>query len=93
MDEKYNPVQIINARIVDRLDRFIKKEIKIWKVDKWGRKTLNLSNVRKLHGRNLLKKMYKERDQLQDTMTISKSRNNKKIIQKNQDNEKVLTLF
>ena len=91
LDSKVNPIGSVSAVIVDKMDCMF--SVKIWKKDKWGRKTLNLSNVRKLHGSCTLKKMYKNREALEDFMVIKKSRNNKKIITKKDQNEKVLTLF
>jgi hypothetical protein len=50
----------IGARTVKGLDKYIDPKIKIWKRDKAGRMTLNLSMVRRLHGRNMIKKLYLE---------------------------------
>jgi len=53
-----NPVANIQDKTIRTMDRMIDPEIKIWKKDKLGKITLNLSNVRKLHGKNTIKKLY-----------------------------------
>ena len=46
---------------IKNLDRFIDPKIQIWKKDKRTRTMkLNLSMVRQLHGRNMIKKLYKQ---------------------------------
>lgn len=92
-DAKVNPLQKINARTVDRIDRFIDPKIKIWKKSKRGNITLNLSMVRQLHGRHMIKHLYKQKDTLDTSYSIYKSRNNRKRITKKETNEKVHYLF
>lgn len=89
-DEKGNVLTSIRARTFDKIDRFIDPEIKIWKKTKQGIITLNLNMVRQLHGKNTIKKLYKQREQLKDPGFIYKSRK-KKI--KTATNEKIYTLF
>jgi hypothetical protein len=89
-DAKGNVLTSIRARTVDKIDKYIDPEIKIWKKSKHGQITLNLSMVRQLHGKHTIKKLYKQREQLMDPGFIYKSRN-KKI--KTATNEKALYLF
>jgi len=114
MDEKNNPVQYVQAKTVDRMDRFITKEINvkqettdgekvlvkerinIWKRDGYGRKSFNLSMIRRLHGRSILKKIYKIRND--DHAIVAFMKGIKKTIKKSntktkQDEDKILTLF
>jgi len=44
------------------------------KVDKKDRLTLHLSNVRKLHGNNMLKKLYKKRAELKEPAGYHRAR-------------------
>lgn len=89
-DEKVNPIIRIREKTFRAIDQFIDPKIKIWKTDKRDRITLNLSMVRRLHGKSTLKKLYKQRTQLDTSGTIykPKQRTAKKII-----NEKACTLF
>jgi len=90
-DAAVNPVQKIHARTVEKIDRFIDPEIKIWKKNKHGDMSLNLAQVRKLHGKNTIKQLYKKRLELNTEGAVYK----KKIKQsKNQQvNEKAYRLF
>lgn len=89
-DAKGNVLTSVRARTVDKLDRFIDPEIKIWKTDKHKRITLNLSMIRRLHGKTSLKKLYKIREELKDPGFIYKSRKKNK---KPASNEKNYYLF
>jgi hypothetical protein len=91
-DAKINPIEKINARTVERIDRFIDPEIKIWKTSFKGNITLNLSMVRRLHGKSTIKKLYKMKDELDNNLRIYKTRNNKKKL-KHINDEKVNYLF
>lgn len=91
-DDKINPLQKIHAKTVDRIDRFLDSDLKLWKKDKYGSITLNLSTVRQLHGRHTIKRLYKQKRELLDNHIIYKSRNNRKKI-KTTANEKANTLF
>lgn len=59
-DATANPLVNVRQATVKKLDRFIDPKIKIWRKDKLGRMTLNLSMIRKLHGRSYIKKAYKQ---------------------------------
>lgn len=59
-DPKGNPVKNVEAKTIDTLDRFIDPKIKIWRIVKPNKITLNLAMVRRLHGKNYLKKAYKQ---------------------------------
>lgn len=92
-DAKINPLVKINARTVDRIDRLIDPEIKIWKKSRYGDITLNLSMVRQLNGHHTIKRLYKQKDLLDTKESIYKSRERRKRILKNETNEKVHYLF
>lgn len=49
----------VSIALVRSLDRYLDPDKKLWKRDRYGRMTLNLSTVRQLHGKNTIKKMYK----------------------------------
>ncbi|HTD92458.1 MAG TPA: hypothetical protein VK644_01550 [Chitinophagaceae bacterium] len=89
-DGRGNVLLRLHARTVDSIDRFIDPKIKIWKHTPDGRITLNLWMVRRLHGKCLIKRMYKTREALQDPFNIYKPR---KKTSKPQSNEKVQYLF
>lgn len=59
-DPKGNPIKNVDAKTIDTLDRFIDPKIKIWRIIKPGKITLNLAMVRRLHGKSFLKKAYKQ---------------------------------
>jgi len=90
-DAKINPIQKINSRTVEKIDRFIDPKIKLWKKNKNGDISLNLSSVRQLHGRSTIKKLYKHREQLQANGAIYKTRKKKAVKTKN--DEKIYYLF
>jgi hypothetical protein len=73
-DEKRNPLCKVRPVTVTSLDRFIDPKIKIWKKNKRSDISLNLSMVRRLHGRNTIKAFYKKRDQLETSNNIYKQR-------------------
>ena len=90
-DAAVNPIQKIHWRTVEKITRFIDPEIKIWKYSKHGDMSLNLSMVRRLHGKNTIKQLYKKRNELTDSGSVYKK---KVYTPKNKEaNEKVLTLF
>jgi hypothetical protein len=91
-DAKINPIERINSKTVERIDRFIDPDIKIWKTSAKGNITLNLSMVRRLHGKSTLKRLYKMKDDLNSNVRIYKTRNNKKKL-KNTNDEKANYLF
>lgn len=89
-DAKVNPITKVRRSTVDKLDRFIDPKLKLWKKGKNGDLTLNLNTVRQLHGKNTLKKMYKQRPDIEVSGRIYKQRKrNKKL----KPNEKVHYLF
>lgn len=57
-DPAGSPVKRVSQATIDKLDRFIDPKIKIWKIVRPGKITLNLSSVRRLHGRSYIKKAY-----------------------------------
>lgn len=57
-DEKVNPLRSYRPASVDAIGRHALYEI--FKKDKLGRVTLNLSSVRRLHGKSYLKQAYKK---------------------------------
>lgn len=61
-DQHGNPRTNLREKTIDNLDRrmAVPKGKKIWKRDKAGRITLNLSVVRQLHGKGWINKMYKQ---------------------------------
>ena len=89
-DEKISPLQKIRTGTVDKIDRFMDPDLKLWKKSKDGRISLNLSTVRQLHGRHTLNRMYKKKSEADANSPIykRKSKTKKKI-----SNEKVHTLF
>lgn len=93
LDENYLVQEIVKARVVDGIDNSVKGDLVIWKWDKWKRITFNLSTIRKLHGRHTLKRMYKMKEQLEVNHSIVKTKNNRKKLIKNNNDEKVLSLF
>lgn len=58
-DANGTPKENINEKTIRTLDRFI-TSVNIWKTDKQGKITLNLSSVRQLHGSHSIKKLYKQ---------------------------------
>jgi hypothetical protein len=52
------PIHNFRQRTFAKLDSYVDPKIKIWKKDKLGRITLNLSSVRQLHGRSYIKQAY-----------------------------------
>lgn len=58
-DEKCNPTAKVSERSIRKVDRFLEGDI--FKKDKIGRIVLNLSVIRKIDGRNAIKKMYKKK--------------------------------
>lgn len=59
-DPNGNVVWRVRHATVDRLDRTINPQIKLWRIVKPGRIYLNLSSVRQLHGNNFIKRIYKQ---------------------------------
>ena len=59
-DAKGNPLKNIYEKSVRSISKRIDPSIKLWKKDKDGRMRLNLSSVRSLHGKNGIKKLYKQ---------------------------------
>lgn len=90
-DAKVNPLQKIYCRTVDKIDRFMDPDIKLWKRNKDGDMSLNLSMVRRLHGRNTIKRLYKKKLEVNSDDRIYKKRISK--IKRKTDNEKANTLF
>jgi len=90
-DERVNPVMKVRSATVKGLDKFIDPKLKLWRKNKLGDSVLNLSTVRQLHGRTILKTMYKNRDQITDTGRLYKQRISKQP-KKNID-EKNYSLF
>lgn len=76
-DQKVNPIEKVNCRVVDKMDRFLPREIELWKRDKHGNLSLNLSMVRRIDGRNPIKKMYKRREELANNEPIHQRRTKK----------------
>lgn len=58
-DAKFNPIAKIPERSVEMVDRYL--DVDVFKKDKLGRYVLNISNIRKLDGRNAIKKMYRKK--------------------------------
>ena len=77
-------IEFIQCRTVENLHRYPKPRQRIYKKDAFGRLTLNLNTVRRLHGRCMIKQLYKIRHQLQESDAIHKKR---KPLQK----EKIIT--
>jgi len=88
-DKKINPVTKIRFSTFKSIEKLVPHTIDLLKKSKKGDISLNLSEVRKIHGNHTIKKMYKQRDQLQATGTIYNKRSRKKVI----TNEKVCYLF
>lgn len=59
-DPKGNPVKNVEAKTIDTIDRLIDPKIKIWRIVKPNKITLNLTMVRRLHGKSFIKKAYKQ---------------------------------
>jgi hypothetical protein len=57
-DQEGNPIRNIRQDTVDRMDRKIDPQIRIWRVVPKGKIVFNLSAVRRLHGNNYIKKQY-----------------------------------
>ena len=91
LDDKKCEREVVPADVVLRMDKIINPEIKIWKVDHFGRITFNLSSIRKLHGRHTLKRLYKQREFIEIIYHIQTRQNRKKILKAKDDKE--LTLF
>lgn len=89
-DADINPIEKVNAATVDKIDRFIAPQIKIWKRSHRGNITLNLNMVRQLHGRHTIKQLYKQKDSLAINSSIYKTRQRRKKIK---HDEKVNYLF
>lgn len=60
-DDKGIVICNVTVATVRRLDKYLDPDKKLWKRDRYGRMTLNLSTVRQLHGKNTIKKMYKQK--------------------------------
>jgi|GEM_PF-5183301 len=90
-DAKVNPLQRLRPGTVETIDKYIDKKIRIWKRSKDGSITLNLNMVRRLHGRCTIKRMYKDRANLDNNGSIYKSRTKK--IKQSIANEKNYSLF
>lgn len=88
-DAKINPVIKIRYTTFKSLTKLVPEEIELLKQSKKGDISINLSEVRKLHGNHTIKKLYKQRDQLQTTGTIYKTRQSRKKVK----DEKVCYLF
>lgn len=93
-DEKINPLVKIQERTVKSIDVYYdpKKKMKLWKRNKHGDISLNLSMVRRLHGGNTIKKLYKRRLELDTAGDIYLKKGRTKKLNKEQ-NEKVRYLF
>lgn len=89
-DIAVNPLEKVSTRLVDKMDRFVQPDIKIWKKDRHGNITLNLSMVRRIDGRNPIKKMYKRRHELGNPGAIHQLRRRAK---KTDNNENSNLLF
>lgn len=90
-DSKSEVTAVLHARTVDTIDRFFdRKKFPIWKRSKDGKITLNLSTLRRIHGKHTLNCLYKDRDKLKDPGYLYKPRKkqNKKI-----NNETIQYLF
>jgi hypothetical protein len=59
-DPDGNPELSVMQSTIDKLDRHIDPKIKIWRVVKPGKITLNLAMVRRLHGSSYIKRAYKQ---------------------------------
>lgn len=58
-DEKANPVAKVSERSIRKIDRFLEGEV--FKKDSIGRIVLSIAVIRKLDGRNAIKKMYRKK--------------------------------
>jgi hypothetical protein len=90
-DAAINPLLKIRAGTVDKIGRFVDPNIRIWKTSKVGNITLNISMVRRLHGRNTIKRLYKMKMELSTPYNIYKKRKPKKL--KRQEHENINSLF
>ncbi len=89
-DEKVNPIRRVKTNFIRSMDRRVPTEIELWKFNRNRDITLNLSMVRRLHGNNLIKRLYKKRNELEIISTINRRKPSQKNIQAN---EKILYLF
>lgn len=89
-DEALNPLQRVRFRTVDKIDQYMDPKKKLWKKDKKGRITLNLASVRQLHGRSIIKKLYKKTIKVDITGSLYKTKKRKA---KTALNEKINYLF
>lgn len=64
IDHNSVTVDMLQCRSVDKLNRYTKPRQKLFKRDKFGRLTLNLSVVRQLHGNCTIKQLYYKREEL-----------------------------
>lgn len=92
-DEKVNPISKVRAKTIDKLDRFLDPDQKLWKKDKNGDMTLNLNTVRQLHGKSTMKQLYKKRKDIESSGPIYKQRKANKKLNQKQVNEKISYLF
>ena len=64
-DTTGQPVRNVRHRTVQKITKHISHEIKIWKVyvrgKKKGRMILSVPGIRKLHGNNIIKLLYKKK--------------------------------
>lgn len=73
-DATRSSVEKVSERVVFSMDQYLDPKIELWKKDKHGCITLNLSMVRRIDGRHPIKKMYKRRADLENTGRIHKPR-------------------
>lgn len=84
-DSRTNPVEKIKPKTVERIGRFLDPKLKLWKKH-GGRISLNLSTVRQLHGKNMIKQLYKQKDSIATNNSIHKTRTRRKKIKNDEKN-------
>jgi hypothetical protein len=60
-DKDQNPVRSLRASTVKALERLVKNKGSIYKKDRVFKITFNFSQVRQVHGRAIIKKQYKSK--------------------------------
>lgn len=59
-DLKGNPIRSFHEATVKKMEKHLDPGVRLFKKDSSGRMSLNLSTVRTLHGKNMIKQLYKK---------------------------------